>query len=246
MKTLDNKVLLGAIIALLVMALLQTCNSYNALKRDMQRSQEIAAQNQAALQQTVLAHEKNRAGETEAIRLAFVSKMEDLRSLNKELYEESKKEIGTLKAIINGKLTASQKPVSIGNGLEQYPDSVFGLRFATSSEKWSVRGVSKFSIRDNKILPDSTTILENRVSIDLVMGFKEQDDRYEIFARSTNDDVTVNKLDGALFIPKKPDLLTPPQRPKRLGIGFSVGYGIGPGGIGPYVGVGLNYNLIRF
>lgn len=246
MKILDNKILLGAVIALLVIALLQTCNSYNALKKDLKRSQDIAEQNAAAMQQTILRFEKNRAGDTEAIRLAFVSKLEDLRALNKELYDESKKEIGNLKAIINGKLTASQKPLSIGNALEQYPDSMFGLRFSSVSENWRVKGISRFGIRNNSIFPDSTTILENAVSIDLVMGFKELDDKYEIFARSTNKDVIINKLDGALFIPKKPDLLTPAQRPKRIGLGVSLGYGVGPGGIGPYAGFGLNYNLIRF
>lgn len=35
-------------------------------------------------------------------------------------------------------------------------------------------------------------------------------------------------------------------KPKKFGIGINIGYGITNKGLSPYIGVGLNYNLIRF
>lgn len=39
--------------------------------------------------------------------------------------------------------------------------------------------------------------------------------------------------------------VTDKTKPKRLGLGVQVGYGFGAGGLTPYIGVGLNYTLIR-
>lgn len=36
------------------------------------------------------------------------------------------------------------------------------------------------------------------------------------------------------------------KRTPRLGVGIQAGYGIGPHGAGPYVGVGMQYNLFSF
>lgn len=35
-------------------------------------------------------------------------------------------------------------------------------------------------------------------------------------------------------------------KPKRFGLGVSAGYGIGSNGLTPYIGLGINYNLINF
>jgi hypothetical protein len=36
------------------------------------------------------------------------------------------------------------------------------------------------------------------------------------------------------------------QKPKKWGIGVQVGYGVGKNGIQPYVGVGIQYDFLRF
>lgn len=36
------------------------------------------------------------------------------------------------------------------------------------------------------------------------------------------------------------------QKPKRMGIGAVVGYGVCRNGLSPYIGIGLSYNVIRF
>lgn len=36
------------------------------------------------------------------------------------------------------------------------------------------------------------------------------------------------------------------QKPKRIGIGVQVGYGVNQNGFTPYVGIGISYNVLRF
>ena len=36
------------------------------------------------------------------------------------------------------------------------------------------------------------------------------------------------------------------KKPKYFGIGFNAGYGISKNGLSPYIGVGINYNLLKF
>ena len=243
----NRELLLAAAMILLLIMQFQTCNNNKQLKQEVKRSQQIAEQNAAALNETSVRMEQNHAKEMESVRLAFVAKTNDLKNLNKDLYEESKKEIGELKAIIKGQVTASSQPLTISNQLEQYSPTSFGLKFMHTTDRWDIRGVSRFNLINNVLYPDSTHIAQNSVKIDLVLGFKEHNDKYEIFARSPNPDVVINKLDGVLFIAKKPDITCPPQKPqKSLGLGFHLGYGFSSKGIGPVVGIGLNYNLIKF
>jgi hypothetical protein len=243
----NREFLLGAAMVFLIIMQIQTCNNNRQLAREVARTHQINAQNQAALTDTIIRIEKNRNNESEAVRTAFVTNMENLKSLNKKLYDESRKEIGELKAIISGQITASQQPLTISNALERYNDGKYGLKFSNSTTKWDIAGVSKFRLDNNVLYPDSTNISVNSLRINLVMGFKEHDDKYEIFARSDDPSIVVSKMDGAIFISKKNDITCPPVKPqKKLGLGLHLGYGFSTQGIGPIMGVGLSYNLISF
>lgn len=63
-----------------------------------------------------------------------------------------------------------------------------------------------------------------------VSGYKPRLDSIEIYSR--REMVTITR--------------TAIQKPKRWGIGISAGYGFGKNGWGPYIGVGINYNLWGF
>lgn len=57
---------------------------------------------------------------------------------------------------------------------------------------------------------------------------------YEIRAVNSNPNIKVVDMDAFIFnVPKK-----------RIGIGISAGYGVSSKGFGPYIGIGVNYNLI--
>ena len=231
------------------------CSKTNQAEEELKRQQAINAQNNRALTDS-LRHEKNKAGDIEAVKSVFVTKLKDLENLNKSLYLESKKEIGNLKGIIQGMAQGGVQNVVISNDLKRYPDGkTYGLLFkdtkVDSGMVWNINGESKFKMENNTIFPGTTEIFDNKMKIKLVLGFKENKDNYEVFARSPSPNVTFDELSGALFIPKKADpLLTPPAKNKKFGIGIQVGYGVGFMNkqvmLTPYVGFGIHYNLLKF
>ncbi len=242
-------------IAIILMLWWNSCRKANEEKSELERQQQINAQNNRALTDSIQ-YLKNKAGDIEAVKSSFVSKLSDLEQLNRDLYSESKKEIGNLKALIKGSLTANSGDVIISNELKSYPDGkTYGLLFEKtkidSGMVWNIKGESKFKFDNNTIFPGQTEIFNNQLKLKIVLGFKENDKNYEVFARSANPNVTFDDLSGVMLIPKKADpLLTPPAKNKKFGIGLQVGYGVGfPNKqltLVPYVGIGLSYNLIKF
>ena len=103
-------------------------------------------------------------------------------------------------------------------------------------------------MNDNKIYPDSTSVSNHTFTLDLTYGFKETDDKYEVFAKSASPSISINQLEGVLILPKKKDVLCPPEKKKRWGIGPSVVgyYNFGTGKPSVNVGFGIQYNVIRF
>lgn len=234
----------------------KSCQRQHDLENEAKREKAISEQNIRALTDS-LRFVKNKAGDIEAVKSSFVTKVQDLEKLNKDLYTELKKEIGTVRSLITAGVGVNRGEVTLSNDLIRYPDGkTYGLAFkdfySDTALTWKMRGESKFKLDNNVIFPSTTTIFENSMKVKLVMGFKENKDNYEVWARSGSPLVTFNDLDGVILIPKKADITCPPPpKKKRFGIGFSVGYGIGTRpnapfvGMGPYVGVSLNYNLIQ-
>lgn len=254
-KKENREMILIVALALMAFLWIRGCNREKNAEAEAKRQEAINAQNQRALQDS-LRYVKNKAGEIEAIKSSFVSKLEDLEKLNKDLYLESKKEIGNLKALIKGSIGINTGNVVMSNELKHYPDGVtHGLLFEKtkidSGLVWSIKGESKFKLENNTIFPGQTEIFNNQIKLKLVLGFKENKDNYEVFARSASPYVTFDDLSGVMLIPKKADpLLTPPVKNKKFGLGIHVGYGVGFFNkqvmLTPYVGVGLQYNLIKF
>ncbi len=254
----DNRqfVLLAALV-IVCMLWFRQCSATQQQKAEAERQLKITEQNNRALTDS-LRYVKNRAGDIEAVKSSFISKLEDLEKLNKDLYAESKKENGKLLSIIKGSINVNTGNVVISNELKKYPDGkTYGLLFEKerkdSGMVWSIKGESKFKLENNTIFPGQTEIFDNNMKLKIVLGFKtnKKTGDYEVFARSGSPYVTFDSLESALFIPKHPDpLLTPPQRNKRFGLGVHVGYGVGFLNkqlmLTPYVGVGISYNIIKF
>jgi len=230
----------------------RSCNGNQELLHAAKRQQLIYEQNRRALTDS-LRNEKNKAGDIESVKSAFVSKVQDLEKLNKDLYDEVKREMGNVKSLIKAQATIDRGGLTLSNELVRYPDNVtYGLKFkdtyVDSSMFWSVSGESKFKLENNIIYPGKTDITENRIRVGLVMGFTETDNTYTVFARSSSPLVKFNELDGVLLIPKRQDITMPPcPRKKRFGLGPSLGYGFTQDlRLSPYVGFSLSYNLIQF
>lgn len=255
-KKENREFILYVALAIIIALWWNGCSRNNAEKAELKRQQEITAQNNRAMVDS-LTHAKNKAGEIEALKSSFVSKLSDLEQLNRDLYAESKKEIGDLKALIKGSLTASSGDVVISNELKNYPDGkTYGLLFdktrIDSGMVWSIKGESRFKFDNNTIFPGQTEIFSNDMKLKVILGFKTLNNGdYQVFARSGSPFVKFDDLSGVLLIPKHPDpLLTPPAKNKRFGLGINIGYGVGflnkQVMLTPYVGFGIQYNLLKF
>jgi hypothetical protein len=232
----------------------QTCSSKKADKAEAERQSEINAQNLRAMKDSIV-YVKNKAGDIEAVKSSFVTQISDLKKMNSDLFNETKKEIGNLRAIIKGSVTEDIKDVVISNSVKQYPGGIYGLKFndtkTDSGMTWLIDGETKFQLENNTIFPGKTEIYNNQIQLKVVLGFKETDKNYEVFARSSSPFVKFDSLSGALLIPKKGDITCPPPaRNKRWGLGVQIGYGIGLFNkqvyVTPYVGVGVQYNFLRW
>jgi hypothetical protein len=251
-----SSIILSLAIAVAVLSFLQfnSCNKLKFVEKEAKRKEAIAEQNMRALAGQ-LHYVRNKAHETEAVKSSFLGDLKTIKKLNEDLYTELKKELGVVKSLIKAQAVIERDSLVISNELTKYSDQSYGLKFrdiyTDSSLTWIISGQSKFRLEHNTIFPGTTTINQNSIRVKMVMGFKENKDNYEVFARSASPLVRFNELDGVIVIPKKPDLTCPPSpRKKRLGLGFSVGYGVTSSAssltFGSYIGASLNYMRFYF
>src|ERR1035437_35464 len=127
----DNRqFFLMAALGIVCMLWFRSCDQAKKEKAAMVVQQKITDQNNRALTDSVR-YAKDKAGDVEAVKSVFVSKLADLEKLNKDLYAESKKEIGNLTALIKGNIDASSGDVVMSESLKKYPDgTTYGLTFA--------------------------------------------------------------------------------------------------------------------
>lgn len=252
----NAKLLLVIGFAVLLFLFLDGCRKNKNLKIEKAQIELVASQNQRALTDS-LRTEKLKGGGTEIVISSFAAKIKDLEALNKDLFKEVKKELGDVKALIKARTGVNQDTLVIDNILAKYDNGLYGLKFHNeykdSTIERSIDGESKFKLINNTLYPEKTTISKNSIKFDLILGFKEKGDNFEVFARSNSPEVSFDALKGVLIIPKKAGesgILQPPAKIKRFGLGFQVGYGVGLLDkqlmLTPYVGVGLSYNLLKF
>jgi hypothetical protein len=243
---------LGMALVVVLMLWLKSCNDKKNLENQVKVQKEISDQNQRAQVQP-MHEEKTKDGQAEADKASYIAKLDDLAKLNRDLYAQSQLEIGKLKAIIVGGFSVNN-PLHVSEQLENYGNNSYGLLFEKSSNNsdslmFSLKGVSKFSIHNNVVLPGITDITENKTTVKLVLGFKENKENYEVFARSPSKLLKVDSLSGSLIIPKHGGDIIPTAapKPKRFGIGPYIGYGLTPDfKLQPSIGISLQYNIIRF
>ena len=240
----------GVIIVALLFFLFKTCDRNKQLKHEVKREKEISAQNYAALTDQIKMVD-DKLGQAEYTRASFLAKIDDLAKLNKNLAGKIEEIKGDVISIIDSKVGAGLDSIVISNELVQIDDITYGLAFKNEYEEIGfysyIEGMSKFKFFNNEIKPDSTEIFKNNIKIGLTYGFKELDDRYEIFAKSPSNKVTIDELEGALII-KKDNPGVAETTKKRFGLGpnIGLGYGFGDTKFRPSIGIGLQYNVIRF
>lgn len=237
--------ILTAVIVLLIMLNLKSCSGKN-------NQNQNTSQNEEALKKQLVV-EKNKSGFYQTSVVAYEGQVKDIK-----LYSDSlAKEIKDLKnrkpeVIIKTQFVYVGDTASVDNHLVNEGNGNYDLdwEYVKKDSSRILRGKTSFNskvnfLTDNKsyslsILPEKTTILQDELRMDVVVGIaKNKKTGFdEIFVTPKDTNIHVRTLEGAILDKKKE---------KYLSVGIQAGYGIGysKGNItaGPYVGLGLSYNL---
>jgi len=223
---------------------------------DLKITEEIMNNNLKALNDTIRI-EKNKEGQIEFTKQAFIAKSGELEKWNKELAAEVKKEKGTiifLQKSVAGIDNTPKDPKVITNtvNVDHYDSSLYTVT-TTSDTTFNADNFRKLSI-ETKIKLDSaklkwstSKVTKDAISFNLITGLKDEDGNLRILLRSDYPGLTFSKIDGALIDPHKSEVLKKMFPPKKWGFGPVVGYGLAKDMKPSYfLGVGIQYNIIRW
>lgn len=238
--------ILTAAIALLILLNLKSCG-------DLRNQNAKDKQNEEAMKKE-LAVEKNNSGYYQTSAVAFEGSVKEVQKYSDSLA----KDIEDLKhrkpsVIIQTKLIYEVDTLYMNSTLINEGKDNYGLAwdFTSTDSSRIIKGISSFNAKVNlednngkyslKILPGKTELLKDELKIDLVVGVaKNKKTNFdEIFVTPKNPNVHVNTLEGAILNKKKQN---------NFSLSAQLGYGIVYGKqnltFGPYIGVGLSYNLL--
>ena len=237
--------ILGAAVVILSSLYLKSCG-------DLKAQKALAEQNAEAMKKE-LTVEKNKNGELQTSIVAYEGRIKDVEKYSKELAEDIK----ALKkrkpeVIIRTQLVYVGDTTKVNNQLTDKGNGDYDLDWQYTSPDTSriLKGTSSFNAKvnifDNKtfsinILPGTTKITQDILKIEATVGVvKNKKTGFdEIFVTPKNPNITVGKLEGAILNkPNKNDFSVSAQ------LGYGIVYGKGNLTFGPYVGVGLSYNLL--
>lgn len=234
-------ILLVALVGALVFGFTQ-CEKKQAFKLEVDKQKN----NIAALQDSVGYYE-NKAGELTAEKLALQSDKEQLKSLNKDLYDELEKEQDKVEQLTktNAELVADSSEVDT-TSTNQLDDNHwrFDWNLSRSGDDWErvLTGYTEFYIKPTGVpYNPNTMITKDLLRLQFVTGITDDDGQKRIFFRSSYPNLKVTDIQGAII-----EESAPVSTPSRFGLGFHLGGGYTPKGFQPYVGFGINYNIIRF
>ena len=225
----------------------QQCTQNKKLKKEAAIKEQVMQQNYRALVDT-LRETKNKLGQIEYNQAAFVANMNELKTLNRVLYDKIEKVKGDVINFIAAGVTVKSDTLKLSNDLVKIDNETYGLKFkntfAEPGFSNSLVGMSTFKLRDLTVFPGMTTISENTFKIDLEMGAKVVNNQYELFATCPSSRVKINYLNGVV----KKDMIIPPSpRVKKFHVGPYIGIGIDQTfKFVPQIGIGLNYSLFSF
>ena len=255
---MERKSPIGKIVmcALVIIAILSAFCFYQWGKiNQLEVSESIKDNNIKALNDTVRV-EENRIGQIQYSKQALIADNNNLSSLNKQLGNEVKNQKGQILF-----LTSSQggikldTPKIIIHDMQKLSDSeyVVNLSLKNTYDSVNFRSIevkTNLKVDSNRMLSVlKSQMTKDDFSFNVITGIKEEKNNLRIFIRSDYPGLTFSKIDGAIIDPRKSDVIKSFFPPKRWGVGFQTGVGIGVGRtIQPcvYMGVGVSYNFIRW
>lgn len=216
----------------------------------------ILKQNEKSLTDSIRIS-KNKIGELEYSKNILVGDVSDLKRNNRDLYELLKKTNGEVSELTQYIVNIDNKPSKpIHTEVIDYENFRYGLKWESDTiyNKDNSRHLAGESIFDvkfdggmTKITPFETKITKDLTIFKVSQGLRKVGDNIEVFVTSDHPNFVISELNSVIIDPNEhvvKEFVKPDK--KRFGLGFSVGYGATSKGLTPYVGVGLNYNAIRF
>jgi hypothetical protein len=169
-----------------------------------------------------------------------VEKIKDLKKLDDELYKELKTLDGKIQTF---NLLLAEIDNKIGNLPTKHSisDSTITLNWSDYTNFRSLKGqnIIEYEIKSNNffIKDVRTDILEDKYRLELLSGTRKRNGKIEYYVEPKDPNMKIVDIRGGTLV--KPI--------KKFGIGLQLGVGINPQlNYSPFVGIGLNYNLIRF
>jgi hypothetical protein len=244
---LSNKnLVIFVLLAAVVVLILTNFKSCSGAAYDKQQ----ALQNEQAMKK-VITTEKNKNGELQHSIIAYEGKVKDLSKYSKELSED-------VKALKNRKpeVIIKTKLVYVGdtskkvkNTLKENGNGNYDLEWKFTNNSRILEGKSSFnakleitgdSLYKINVVPGTTQLTKDELAIDIVVGVaKNEKTGYdEIFVTPKDTNIKVRNLEGAILNKTKPSYWNISAQ-----LGYGLTYGNGNIATGPYLGVGISYNI---
>lgn len=191
---------------------------------------------------------KNKLGESYKMKNTYIYNIDQLKSLNKELYDEVKSlkdnPILVTKTYTNFYVdTVFAKSDTIVINKE---DSIYDLQWSCIQDTayYSLSGSTKVK----SDFSEFQTIVKNlQVKNDITLDLIDNGKNLQVIAKSNNPYVNIDNINSIMLDPTKSKVLSKYYKQKKWAVGPYIGVGINTKfQICPTIGVGLTYGIIHF
>lgn len=248
-----------AVVSVFILAILlfKSCQDNIGLRTQLKNEKQRSEQNMHALNDTITLY-KNRDGDTSYKKTIANMSIDELKEFNPALYKALKAEGGKVRTIVQTEVryvdSGSVPNILLDNGDGNYSQK---FDYTSSDLVLSIHGRSTFqaSVRNSGndytvgVTPGQTIIDSSTVNLGLTVGIKKDGEFDRIFVTPSSSRVIVSKIDGT----DVSDYVRQANKQKRknFSLNLSTGYGVmfARGNTmyhGPFVGIGLGYNIINF
>lgn len=170
---------------------------------NQQQKQSERFQNNLLVLQDSVKKTQNLVGEEMYEKLSFESTIEELKLLNKSLYNEVKKLKGDVHSISQMNLTIHNTDTLYSKDsiiIVKNNTDTLGFEHLTqwnfSDSIWTISGGTLFNWQDSIT---QSYIINRSVKLNLTTGIYEENGQKKIFVRSNNPNIIVNSLSGSIL-----------------------------------------------
>ena len=203
--------------------------------------------NQLALSDSVTTY-RDKSGDLTFEKSTLIASKNELKNLNRELYDEVKDLKDNPKIVIKTEVKIIHDTVEVETKTILYADGSIGLNWNRDTtfsvgNFQSLSGETRFKLDSNKVTNVNTTLTKNTFGMSFITGLKEGKDSYEIFIKSDYPGFSATDIQGSIIDKKMIQ-----SNESSFVFGPSIGYGLvlnpsGNASHGFMFGVTATYNL---